>query len=110
MDWADYQRQAMRTQGATVAQHERLVLGALGLSGEAGEITDFIKKVVFHGHDLDRAILRDELGDLLWYVAYLLETLDLPLDAVLDGNIAKLRARYPDGFSSERSRNRDATP
>ena len=108
MDWEQYQRQAMRTRSDTngMGERERLTLGALGLSGEAGEVTDHIKKIVFQGHDVDRAALTKEIGDVLWYVAYLLDTLDIPMDDVLEANIAKLRARYPDGFSEERSRTR----
>ena len=106
MDWKTYQRLAMRTKGDMSALHGRLTLGALGLSGEAGEVTDHIKKIVFHDHDIDRAALINELGDVMWYVSYLLDTLDLEMDDVLEANIAKLRARYPDGFDPQRSRNR----
>lgn len=110
MNWKQYQEQAMRTRGAAEAQGDRLVMGALGLSGEAGEVTDQVKKIVFHGHEIDRDAMTKELGDVLWYVAYLLDTLDLSMDEVLEANIAKLRARYPDGFSPERSRNRVEQP
>lgn len=106
MDWKTYQRLAMRTRGETSALDQRLTLGALGLSGEAGEVTDHIKKIVFHSHDIDRAALTNELGDVMWYVTYLLDTLGLEMDDVLAANIAKLRTRYPDGFDAERSRNR----
>lgn len=106
MDWKRYQQLAMRTKGDTSALNERLVMGALGLSGEAGEVTDQVKKIVFQGHDLDRAALTKELGDVMWYVTYLLDTLGLEMDDVLEANIAKLQARYPDGFDSTRSRDR----
>ena len=106
MDWTRYKQLAMRTRGGASALHERLVIGALGLSGEAGEVTDHVKKIVFHGHEADRDALMKELGDVMWYVTYLLDTLGLEMDDVLEANIAKLQARYPDGFTSERSRNR----
>ncbi len=106
MDWKTYQRLAMRTRGEISALDQRLTLGALGLSGEAGEVTDQIKKIVFHSHDIDRAALTNELGDVMWYVTYLLDTLGLEMDDVLEANIAKLRRRYPNGFDAERSRNR----
>ncbi len=96
----------MRTRGDASALSDRLVMGALGLSGEAGEVTDHVKKIVFQGHEIDRQIMAEELGDVLWYVASLLDALDLDMSDVLEANIAKLRARYPEGFSPERSRNR----
>jgi NTP pyrophosphatase (non-canonical NTP hydrolase) len=106
VDWKQYQELAMRTRGIASELSDRLVMGALGLSGEAGEVTDHIKKIVFQGHDIDRQAMTEELGDVLWYVASLLDALDLDMSDVLEANIAKLRARYPEGFSGERSRNR----
>ncbi|MFI5277579.1 MAG: nucleoside triphosphate pyrophosphohydrolase family protein [Ktedonobacterales bacterium] len=107
MDWNTYRRLALRTAGSTSAPRDRLVMGALGLSGEAGEVTDHVKKIVFQGHEIDRAALMNELGDVMWYVSYLLDTLDLEMDDVLAANIAKLQARYPDGFDPQRSRSRE---
>lgn len=86
---------------------ERLTNAAMGLSGESGEITDHIKKHLFHGHDLDRDHLIEELGDVLWYINYMATTLGFSLDDVMERNLQKLRKRYPNGFSSERSKNRD---
>ena len=108
MDSADYQREARRTAGGEKPQYEALTLGGLGIAGEAGEVADHIKKVVYHQHPLDTAKLAEELGDALWYVAYLCDALGLTLGEVMEANIAKLRARYPDGWSAERSRNRAA--
>ena len=111
MDWKSYQQLAMRTRSDTsdMGERERLTLGALGLSGEAGEVTDHIKKIAFQGHDIDREALGQEIGDVMWYVAYLLDTLDMSMDDVLATNISKLKARYPEGFSETRSRNRSDT-
>jgi NTP pyrophosphatase (non-canonical NTP hydrolase) len=108
VDWNTYRRLALRTAGSASAPRDRLVMGALGLSGEAGEVTDHVKKIVFQGHEIDRAALMNELGDVMWYVSYLLDTLDLEMDDVLAANIAKLQARYPDGFDPQRSRAREA--
>lgn len=83
-----------------------LLNGALGLSGESGEVADMIKKYIFHGHDLDRDELIKELGDVCWYVALLCEAIDVDLDDVMIRNIEKLKKRYPEGFSSEASINR----
>jgi NTP pyrophosphatase (non-canonical NTP hydrolase) len=101
----DYQRQAMRT-GSGSAPEIRLNLSAMGLAGEAGEFVDLVKKHLYHGHPLDKEKAKKELGDVLWYVAFAAYALDLDLSTVGEANIAKLKARYPNGFSSEASLNR----
>lgn len=108
MDANEYQRLALRTEAPGREARERLLNAALGLSGEAGEFGDTLKKHLFHGHPLDEAALRKELGDVLWYAALACDALGLQLGEVMGENIAKLRRRYPDGFSSERSLKREA--
>ena len=76
---------------------------ALGLTGEAGEFADLIKKINFHGHAQDNDHLIKELGDVLWYVALAAQILGVDLETIMKKNIDKLLARYPDGFSEERS-------
>jgi len=102
----DYQRLALRTAGDHGAFDRNLLYTALGLNGEAGETAELIKKALFHGHELDRDKLKKELGDVLWYVAVMAHTLDLSLAEVAQHNIDKLAARYPQGFSHDRSRHR----
>lgn len=79
---------------------------ALGL-GEAGEVQDIIKKHYYHGHTMPYDKLIEELGDLLWYLACLAHLYGINLDLLMVTNIQKLEARYPDGFSKERSINRE---
>lgn len=83
-----------------------LLNGALGLTGEAGEVADSIKKFIFHGHDLGRDGLIKELGDVCWYLALLCHAIDVPLEEVMTLNIEKLKKRYPEGFSESASINR----
>lgn len=85
----------------------RLTVSALGVAGEAGEVADIIKKHVGHAHPLNEDKLKDELGDVLWYVADLAKTLGITLSSVAEHNVAKLQKRYPEGFSTERSINRE---
>jgi NTP pyrophosphatase (non-canonical NTP hydrolase) len=77
---------------------------ALGLTGEAGEVADLLKKGFGHGHGVDREKLQKELGDVLWYLAVLADSFGLTLSEVARANVAKLRARYPTGFSIEASK------
>jgi NTP pyrophosphatase (non-canonical NTP hydrolase) len=83
-----------------------IVWNAVGIAGEAGEVVDNIKKGIFHQHGLDENKVKEELGDLLWYVAGLCTQLGLDLDEVMVANIEKLQKRYPGGFSVEDSKNR----
>lgn len=76
---------------------------AMGLSGEAGEVVDLIKKHMFHGHPLDVATLVDELGDVMFYLQALCNVAGVDLVEVLLCNIRKLTTRYPAGFSNEAS-------
>ena len=99
----EYQKQAMRTH---VPDPIRLPCYALGLAGEAGEVADLINKHLGHGLDLDLEKVREELGDVLWYVAGLAQVLGLTLSEIAHENINKLERRYPEGFSHEASRNR----
>lgn len=102
----EYQQLAARTAGAGGHDERRLMVAALGLAGEAGEFANLVKKRVAHGHDISPAELADELGDVLWYIAEAATTCGIRLGNLAQQNVEKLRRRYPDGFSQERSRNR----
>jgi NTP pyrophosphatase (non-canonical NTP hydrolase) len=79
---------------------------AMGLAGEAGEVADLIKKVIFHGHELDKEKLEKELGDVLWYLSQVARSAGLGLEKVADTNVRKLMKRYPNGFNEKASINR----
>lgn len=108
MNLNEYQTEAMRTaSGTSTASDENLILnGAMGLNGESGEIIDMLKKNMFQGHELDKEHLAKECGDVLWYCAILAKGLGYGLDEIAQMNVDKLRKRYPDGFSVEKSLNR----
>lgn len=78
----------------------------LGLAGEVGELNDMIKKWVFHEKELDETHLKKELGDVMWYVAMMCQSMGWELDDVLQMNIDKLIARYPEGFDVNRANHR----
>lgn len=104
-----YQHLAERTANCSEIDSEfrRYANFGMGLAGEAGETCDYLKKVVFHNHSLDKDKLLEELGDCLWYIATLATTANLSLSEVAAANIAKLRNRYPNGFEADRSINRE---
>jgi len=102
----EYQDLAMRTLNPALSKKDVLINGVMGLCGEAGEAIDIVKKHLAQGHALDREALIKELGDIAWYLAETAYALDVPLDEVLERNIDKLRARYPEGFDAERSMSR----
>lgn len=107
MTFNDYQRSVMRTANNDVkAQTSKLLNASLGLNGESGEFADAVKKCVYQGHELDRGHLVEELGDVMWYVAYACDALECDLGEVVEANVEKLRRRYPEGFSADKSVNR----
>lgn len=98
-----YQKQAMATLNPALGKKDILINGVMGLCGEAGEAIDLVKKHLHQGHELDRQALKKELGDIAWYLAETAYALDLTLEDVLTANLEKLKARYPEGFDTERS-------
>lgn len=105
----EYQRLAMVTLNPDLSQKEILINGVMGLCGEAGEAIDVVKKHLAQGHGLDRDKLIKELGDVAWYLAETATALDVSLEEVLERNLEKLRARYPEGFDAQRSIHREET-
>jgi NTP pyrophosphatase (non-canonical NTP hydrolase) len=89
---------------------ERLLTAAVGMSAEAGEFTEVVKKIVFQGKPVTEENLfhlKRELGDIMWYVSQACIGLDISIEEVIQMNFEKLSARYPEGaFSIERSENR----
>lgn len=79
---------------------------SLGLSGEVGEFNDMIKKWIFHEKKIDIDHAKKELGDIMWYVAMMAESFGWNLDEIMQMNVDKLIARFPDGFDVDRANNR----
>jgi NTP pyrophosphatase (non-canonical NTP hydrolase) len=73
-----------------------LTHAALGIAGEAGELVDAIKKHVIYGKPLDLANVREEIGDLRFYLEALCNVLDLNDQTIIQENINKLAKRYKD--------------
>ena len=88
---------------------ERVLTAAIGISAEGGEFAEIVKKCIFQGKPMDddaQYHMKRELGDIVWYVVQACIALGISLEDVIDTNIQKLEARYPEGFESFRSENR----
>lgn len=88
----------------------RLLHAAMGLTTEAGELVDMLKKHIFYGKPLDEVNVIEELGDSFWYAAIAIDVVQTTLDEVMTRNVAKLRQRYPEKFTEQAAleRNLDA--
>lgn len=115
----EYKPLAMRTLARNVEENDPAIFAdhrsamlwnaASGLASETGEINEILKKVFFHAHPFDDACkthLQKETGDLMWYIMLLCHAMGWNPSDIARMNIEKLKARYPEGFSSERSINR----
>ena len=118
MNWSDYEKASERTEkkfpdGKELdTQQMELLHAAIGISTEAGEILDAFKKHLIYGKDLDLINVSEELGDITWYMAimtrYLKNLTGATLeDDILELNIDKLKARYPEKFTEADALNRD---
>lgn len=121
MDGSNYQLLAMRTndhhstdrldawktamKGSTI-DPGGVMYACLGLSGEVGEVIEIVKKWVFHKKPIDLLHMEKEVGDIMWYIAMICDSMGFDLDRIMAINIEKLKQRYPDGFSTEASNNR----
>lgn len=103
----EYQKLAMRTLNPKLDKKDVLINGVMGLCGESGEAIDIVKKHLAQGHELDKDALIKELGDIAWYLAETATVLEVDLEEVLSRNIDKLKKRYPEGFSTDKSVNRE---
>ena len=90
-------------------QPQRLLTGAIGICSEGGELLDIVKKLIFQGKQPTvelRMKLKNELGDVMWYVQQVLLAMDWELHEILAENTKKLSGRYPEGFDVDKSENR----
>lgn len=102
----NYVKNAVRTVNKNLTEEELILNGALGLCGESGEVADLIKKFTFQGHYLYMDELKDELGDVFWYIALLCDVFGFTFEEIQEHNLNKLKKRYPEGFEEEKSVNR----
>lgn len=77
----------------------RLLHAAIGITTEAGELMDSLKKFMFYGKALDTTNVQEEFGDILWYIAIGLDAMGTTFDVEMDRVIRKLKVRYPEQFN-----------
>lgn len=85
----------------------RLIHAALGLSTEANEFADQLKKHLIYGKELDKTNLIEELGDICWFLALACDELGVSFEKIQEINIAKLKARYGEKYTDEKAIKRD---
>lgn len=108
MDAQQYSELALRTAKQFDGENMDLMHAAAGMAGEAGEVVDAVKKIIFYGKPVDRKHLIEEMGDQLWYINLMISKLDSSWSEVFEVNIAKLEARYPGlRFDADKAINRN---
>lgn len=106
MTGTEYQKLAMRTCSIPYdKKDDRLFHAVFGLTSEAGEVAGILQKV-YQGHTREYEHMKKELGDCLWMIAEACEAIGTTVDEVAEMNIDKLRKRYPEGFSADKSLHR----
>lgn len=89
------------------AESARLLHYVLGVGTEAGELQDAVKRWVAYNKPLDKVNVKEEIGDIFWYLARLCDELGLTFEECMARNIEKLRTRYPNKFTEHDAVNRD---
>lgn len=86
---------------------DRLIHACMGMQTETAEFTDALKKAIFYGKTLDVVNLKEEIGDLLWYVSIAMDELGTTYEAEMQRVTNKLKLRYPEKFTEEDAINRN---
>jgi NTP pyrophosphatase (non-canonical NTP hydrolase) len=107
MNYKEYQNLASKTFAEAGDETLNLLHCAIGASTEAGELLDAFKKHIYYKKELDVVNIGEEIADIQWYLFNLCRLLDLDMEQLLEANIAKLKARYGEKFSTEKAINRD---
>lgn len=100
MMFSVYQHLAVRS-AKQLPFPDELQHALMGIMSEAGELADPIKKHIIYNAHLDLDNIKEEIGDLLWYVALLCRATGISMSEAAADNITKLQRRYPDQYSDE---------
>lgn len=112
----DYIQKALRTESPITRElvermtgSARVIHAIFGLFTEIGELVDIFKRHIFYGKPIDLTNMDEEIGDVLWYLAILMDFCGVDFQSCMRRNIQKLESRYPDKFNEEDALNRDLT-
>lgn len=101
----EYQFLAGRTINYSLTDEEKEMHALHGMVGEIGELHSIYQKK-YQGHEFDPRHAQKEMGDLLWFIAEWCTSYGLALEDIMQMNIDKLKARYPEGFDVDHSLHR----
>lgn len=102
----EYQELAKRTVDKKLVNYEKAIHALHGMASEVGELHGLYQKM-YQGHEFDEVHAKKEVGDILWFVAEYCTAHNWKMSEVMELNIEKLRARYPEGFDADRSLHRE---
>ena len=105
MNFTDYQKLASRTMNKKHTPEQNIHHALHGMVSEIGELHGIYQKV-YQGHEYNEEHAKKELGDLIWFIAEYCTSNGWTMEEIAQMNIDKLKARFPDGFSAEKSLNR----
>jgi NTP pyrophosphatase (non-canonical NTP hydrolase) len=103
MTTKEYQQSVKRTVNPSLTLKDAIIQKVFGIAGEAGEVVDIFKKHFFQEHAVNKDRVKEEIGDMMWYIAGLCNLLDIDISEIYDLNIEKLKRRYPEGFDRNKS-------
>ena len=107
MDIPTYKYEARRTMAELSTFETDTTHMIFGMLTEVGELADAFKKNLAYKKPLDYVNIEEEVGDLMWYVINFCSVMGFNLEDILEQNIAKLRARYPEKFTEDKAINRN---
>lgn len=107
MELKEYMEEASRTDAPLDSPFMHGLHMVIGMATEVGELQDIYKKKLAYGKEIDEVNEKEEIGDLMWYIANHCKSKGWDLGEILQTNINKLKARYPERFDADRALTRD---
>lgn len=107
MTTEQYQIETARTMADLNTIFDNEMHMALGMVTEAGELADVYKKALAYNKPIDYVNLKEEVGDLLWYISNYCSMNGWTIAEVMELNIKKLRSRFPEKFTQDLAINRN---
>jgi len=108
MNYEEFNKLALRTESPNFHQPDpRILHAAIGCVTESGEMLDALKKQMYYGRELDLTNVKEEAGDILWYLAILFDTVGTDFGTEMQRVINKLKTRFPEKFEDDLAHNRD---